>query len=64
MLHMFIKAKEGGNSLFVDGFHVANQVQLLFMIGSVLCKAAFLESIMEHLLRANLFSLVDHRWEL
>ncbi|GMR36982.1 hypothetical protein PMAYCL1PPCAC_07177 [Pristionchus mayeri] len=28
MLHMLIKAKEGGNSLFVDGFHVANQLRV------------------------------------
>ncbi|GMS84649.1 hypothetical protein PENTCL1PPCAC_6824 [Pristionchus entomophagus] len=28
MLHMYIKAKEGGKSLFVDGFHVANQLRL------------------------------------
>ncbi|GMT16839.1 hypothetical protein PFISCL1PPCAC_8136, partial [Pristionchus fissidentatus] len=28
MLHMFIKAKEGGNSLFVDGFHVAEQLRV------------------------------------
>lgn len=28
MLHMLIKAKEGGNSLFVDGFNVANQLRV------------------------------------
>lgn len=55
MLHMFIKAKEGGNSLFVDGFHVANQVNLLFMIVSALCKVAFLNSMIYHLLRVNCF---------